>query len=58
MGKRPQVATASSAAVRKHVAERATIIQAVGTPLGFFVLVVLVVEAIIGSLAGLSASNG
>jgi len=57
MGKRPQVATASSAAVRKHVAERATIIQAVGTPLGFFVLVVLVVEAIIGSLAGLSAST-
>jgi hypothetical protein len=47
---------ASTAGTRKRATDRATIIQTVSTPLGFFVLVVLVVEALIGLLAGLSTS--
>ena len=39
---------------RKSEASRVDIIQTVQTPLGFFVLVVLIVEAIFGIVAGLS----
>jgi len=42
---------------RKPRSDRATIIQTVQTPLGFFVLVVLVVEVIFGLIASLSASQ-
>lgn len=44
-------------ATSQRVESRASIISTVQTPLGFFVLVVLVVEAILGGIAGLSAGD-
>lgn len=41
---------------RPKAEPRTNIIQAVTNPLGFFVLVVLIVEALLGILAGLSGS--
>lgn len=43
-----------SQAVSKRRESRTGIIEAVKTPLGFFVLVVLVVEALLGIIVGLS----
>jgi len=42
---------------KKPADSRQTLIETVQTPLGFFVLVVLVVEAIMGSLAGFSSAD-
>jgi hypothetical protein len=47
----------SFAANRPKTEARSNIIQAVTNPLGFFVLVILIVEAILGMLAGVSGSE-
>lgn len=53
MGK-PSRPTRSPTSNRQTTEPRANVIQAVTSPLGFFVLVVLIVEALLGILAGLS----
>src|SRR5260370_25686988 len=48
---------APSTKQRRSTADRVGIIQAIQTPLGFFVLVVLVVEVVFGIVAGLRAGS-
>ena len=43
---------------QQHDGQRVRIIEAVTTPLGFFVLIVLVVEGVLGTVAGVSAGRG
>jgi hypothetical protein len=57
MGKTPRVLQAKPEANGRSATRRINLVQVVTTPLNFFVLVVLVVEAIIGSLASFSGST-